>query len=53
MHKSLININYKRWLKNDQFKEEAHLASVKVCQALLSPQFYPQVLWKTVEKSKR
>ena len=52
MPKSLKNIVYKRWLKNDQSKEKHHLALPKVCQAPLSPQFYPQVLWKTVEKSK-
>lgn len=53
MAKMLKNINYNNWLKNDQFKEKHHLALSKVCQALLSPHFYPQVLWKTVEKSKR
>ena len=52
MTKSLKIMSYKRWSKNDQSKEKYHLALPKVCQALLSPQFYPQVLWKTVEKSK-
>ena len=53
MLKSLKNINIKHWLKNDQFNEKAQFLSLKVCQAPKSPQSYPQLLWTTVEKSKR
>ena len=47
-----INNKYK-WLKNDQSKGKAHYRGENSCQAPKHPHFYPQLLWKTVEKSKR
>lgn len=39
------------WLKSDQFKQSPQCIGRFDCQALKNPQFYPQHLWKTVEKS--